>query len=62
MKIGDRVALRDIPENDEPRFRSYKGLVGEIINHDHGTPPTFLRISFDGRLYEDMLVHRVMLL
>lgn len=61
MKIGDRVALKEIPEND--KFKRFKGIVGEIVNHDNDNPPKFVRVTFDGgKFYEDMLAWRLFLL
>mgnify|MGYP003653970746 CR=1 FL=1 len=62
MKIGDKVLLKDIPANDIAKLEPYKDKVGEIINHDNVDPPEFIRVSFDGKFYEDMLAWRVFLL
>lgn len=61
MRVGARVLLKDIPQND--RFKHFKGIVGEIINHDNDNPPKFVRVTFDGgKFYEDMLAWRLFLL
>jgi hypothetical protein len=65
MKIGDRVKLRDIPENDLHWLEPYKKMAGVIVNHSHprvDEPPKFLRVAFGENSYEDMLAFRVMLL
>ena len=60
MKIGDRVILRSIPENNMWHLKPHVGKIGTIVNVDHAKPPKFLRVSF-GRFYEDVLTWRVML-
>ena len=61
MKIGDRVKLKDIPENDRWHLKPYLEKVGTVINIDNCSPPQYLRVSF-GKFYEDMMIWRVVLL
>ena len=46
MNIGDKVKLKDIPENDRKYLNPFKGIAGTIINIDNSSPPKFLRVSF----------------
>ena len=60
MKIGDKLKLKNIPENDRCHLKPYLEKAGTVINIDNCSPPKYLRVSF-GKLYEDMFVWRVAL-
>ena len=61
MKIGDKVKLKNIPENDRYHLKPYLEKAGTVINIDNYSPPRYLRVSF-GEFYEDMFIWRVVLL
>ena len=51
MNIGDKVKLKDIPENDRAYLSPLKGIAGTIINVDNASPPEFLRVLFLNNIF-----------
>ena len=63
MRIGDRVKLRNIPENNRTWLKSYMNMVGIVVDYQARSdrrPPKHVRVSFiKGNPYEDLATWRV---